>query len=233
MGLRPVLVHGAGPRISERMRLVGKKAEFVEGMRVTDLQTLKIVQEELEKLSEIIIKEITGLGGKAAGINTGKKNVLLVEKKRAAVDLGLVGEIMKVNTSAILDILREEAIAVVLPLGRDKEKKAYNCNADEVASSIAGSLEAEKLVLLTNVKGIMRNPEDTHSFISSLTVSEVQGLIENNIIQQGMIPKVGACIDALNRGVKKTHIIDARLEHSLLLEIFTDTGIGTEIIKEK
>lgn len=233
MGLRPVLVHGAGPRISERMRSEGKKAEFVEGMRVTDWETIKIVQEELEKLNAIIVREITELGAKAVGINTKNKNVLLVEKKKAAVDLGLVGEIVRVNNRPILDSLQEETIAVALPLGRDKEKKIYNCNADEAAASIAGSLGAEKLVLLTNVKGIMRNPEDAHSFISSLTVSEAKGLIESNIIQQGMIPKVQACIDALNSGVKKTHIIDARIQHSLLLEIFTDQGVGTEIVKEK
>jgi acetylglutamate kinase len=233
MGLRPVLVHGAGPRISERMRSCGKKTEFVQGMRVTDCDTMKIVQEELEKLNAIIVREITGLGAKAAGINPKNRSVLLVEKKKAAVDLGLVGEIVKVNTRSILDSLQEEAIVVVLPLGRDKDKKVYNCNADEAAASIAASLQAEKFVLLTNVKGIMRNPEDARSFISSLTVSEARDLIKSDIIQQGMIPKVQACIDALHNGVKKTHIIDARIEHSLLLEIFTDTGIGTEITKEK
>ncbi len=233
MGLRPVLVHGAGPRISERMRSAGKKTEFVDGIRVTDFETIKIVQEELEKLNDIIVREITELGAKAAGINTKNKNVLLVEKKKAAIDLGLVGDIVKVNSRPILDGLQEEAIAVVLPLGRGKDKKIYNCNADAAAASIAGSLQAEKLVLLTNVKGIMRNPEEAHSFISSLTVSEARDLIKSNIIQQGMIPKVEACIDALHSGVKKTHIIDARIQHSLLLEIFTDMGIGTEIIKEK
>ena len=233
MGLRPVLVHGAGPRISERMRSAGKKTEFVDGMRVTDFETIKIVQEELEKLNAIIVREITELGAKAAGINTKNKNVLLVEKKKAAVDLGLVGDIVKVNSRPILDGLQEEAIAVVVPLGRGGDKKIYNCNADEAAASIAGSLQAEKLVLLTNVKGIMRNPQEEHSFISSLTVSEARDLIKSNIIQQGMIPKVEACIDALHSGVKKTHIIDARIQHSLLLEIFTDRGIGTEIIKEK
>lgn len=233
MGLRPVLVHGAGPRINERMRTCGKKAEFVQGMRVTDCDTIKIVQEELEKLNALIVKEIAELGGKVASVGVKNKDILLVEKKKSAVDLGLVGDIVKVNTPAILDGLRQEAIAVVLPLGRGRDKKIYNCNADAAAASIAGSLEAAKLVLLTNVKGIMRNTEDAHSFISSLTVSEARNLMKNNIIQQGMIPKVEACIDALHSGVKKAHIIDARIQHSLLLEIFTDRGIGTEIIKEK
>ena len=233
MGLRPVLVHGAGPRINERMRSCGKKAEFVQGMRVTDCDTIKIVQEELEKLNAIIVKEIINLGAKAVGINPADRSVLMVEKKKAKVDLGLVGEIVKVKTRPILDSLEHEAIAVVLPLGQDKNKKVYNCNADEAAAGISAALGAEKLVLLTNVKGIMRNTDDTQSFISSLSVAEARDLINENIIQQGMIPKVEACITALSNGVKKTHIIDARTEHSLLLEIFTDQGIGTEIVKGK
>ena len=138
---------------------------------------------------------------------------------------------MAVDSQPILEELKKDKIVVVLPMGRGKDKKTYNVNADESASNIAASLEAEKLVLLTNVKGIMRNPEDPHSFISTLTVEEANGLIENKIIHQGMIPKVNACVEALNNGVKKTHIIDARIPHALLLEIFTDHGIGTEIIK--
>ncbi|MDP2927534.1 MAG: acetylglutamate kinase, partial [Candidatus Omnitrophota bacterium] len=134
-------------------------------------------------------------------------------------------------TQLLTEELKKDKVVVVLPMGRGKDKKTYNVNADEVASSIAADMQAEKFVLLTNVKGIMRNAEDANSFMSTLTVSEVSGLIENNIIQQGMIPKVMACVEALSGGVKKTHIIDARTPHGLLLEIFTDQGIGTEIIK--
>ncbi|MDD5060610.1 MAG: acetylglutamate kinase, partial [Candidatus Omnitrophica bacterium] len=129
------------------------------------------------------------------------------------------------------DELKKDKVVVVLPMGRGKDKKAYNVNADEVASSIAAGMQAEKFVLLTNVQGIMRNADDTASFISTLTEKEATQLVENNVIQQGMIPKVNACIDALNGGVKKTHIIDARTPHGLLLEIFTDKGVGTEIVK--
>jgi len=231
MGLRPVLVHGGGPNISERMRASGKKTEFVEGMRVTDAETLQLVEEELLVLNKLIVEELNELGAKAVGLNGKDDDLIQVEKKKAEVDIGLVGQIKGVNTQLLNEELKKDKIAVVLPMGRGKDKKAYNVNADEAAASIAANMQAEKLVLLTNVKGIMRNADDPHSFISTLTVDEVNGLIENKIIQQGMIPKVMACVEALNGGVKKTHIIDARTPHGLLLEIFTDKGIGTEIVK--
>jgi len=230
MGLKPVLVHGGGPNISERMRSSGKKTDFVDGMRVTDEGTLAVVEEELQKLNNLIVKEIAELGAKAIGLN-GKKNALIqVEKKKAKIDLGLVGNIIGINTEIILEELKKEKILVILPMGAGSDKKTYNVNADEVAASMASGLGAEKLVLLTNVKGIMRNPEDPHSFLSTLTVDEAQDLISNNVVQQGMIPKVKACIEALAGGVKKTHVIDARTPHGLLLEIFTDKGVGTEIV---
>lgn len=231
MGLRPVLVHGGGPNISDRMRTSGKKTEFVDGMRVTDEETLKIVEEELQNLNDLIVRELTELGSKAAGLSGSGKNIILAEKKKSQVDLGLVGDIVSVDNAPILEELRKDKVAVILPMGKGKDKKTYNVNADEAASGIAASLEAEKLVLLTNVKGIMRNSDDPNSFLSTLTTNEAAGLIGSNIIQEGMIPKVTACIEALNKGVKKTHIIDARIPHGLLLEIFTDQGIGTEVIK--
>ena len=231
MGLRPILVHGGGPNISERMRAQGKKTEFVEGMRVTDEETLKLVEEELLVLNELITKELIVLGARAIGLNGKENDLIQVEKKKAKIDIGLVGQIKSINTQLLNEELKKDKVVVVLPMGRGKDKKTYNVNADEVAASIAANMQAEKFVLLTNVKGIMRNAEDANSFISTLTVKEANGLIENKIIQQGMIPKVSACIEALNGGVKKTHIIDARTPHGLLLEIFTDKGIGTEIIR--
>jgi acetylglutamate kinase len=231
MGLRPVLVHGGGPNISERMRASGKKTEFVDGMRVTDEETLKLVEEELLVLNALIVKELIELGVKAVGLNGKEDDLIQVEKKKAKVDIGLVGQIKSINSQLLNDELKKDKVAVILPMGKGKDKKTYNINADEVAASIASAMQADKFVLLTNVKGIMRNGEDANSFISTLTVEEANGLIENKIIQQGMIPKVSACIEALNGGVKKTHIIDARTPHGLLLEIFTDQGIGTEIIK--
>lgn len=231
MGLRPVLVHGGGPNISERMRLSGKQAKFVDGIRVTDRETLKIVEEELQELNDLIVKEINVLGAKAIGLKGKESSLIQAVKKKAKEDLGFVGEISGINTKSVLDQLNRDNIAVVLPLGADQRGKIYNINADEAAASISGSLNAEKLVLLTNIKGIMRNPDEPDSFISTLTIREARTLIKDDIIQTGMIPKVSACIEALEKGVKKTHIIDARLQHALLLEIFTDKGIGTEIVK--
>ncbi|MFA5004825.1 MAG: acetylglutamate kinase [Candidatus Omnitrophota bacterium] len=231
MGLRPVLVHGGGPNISDRMRTSGKKTEFVDGMRVTDAETLKLVEEELLYLNQLIVNELAELGVKAVGLNGKDNSLIQVEKKKAKVDIGLVGHITGINTELINDELKKDKVVVVLPMGIGKDKKVYNVNADEVASSVAASMKAEKFVLLTNVKGIMRHADDANSFISTLTVEEVNNLKENKIIQQGMIPKVQACVDALAGGVKKTHIIDARTPHGLLLEIFTDKGIGTEIVK--
>ncbi len=231
IGLKPVLVHGGGPNISDRMRASGKKTDFVDGMRVTDEETLIVVEEELQKLNDVIVKEILGMGVKAAGLNGKYKNLIQAEKKKAKIDLGLVGNIVGVNGQVILDELRSNALVVILPMGVGEDKFAYNVNADEAAANVAASLKAEKLVLLTNVKGIMRNPDDQHSFISTLNEKDAQELIKNKVIQQGMIPKVKACIEALDKGVKKTHIIDACIPHALLLEIFTDKGIGTEIVQ--
>lgn len=231
MGLKPVLVHGGGPSISERMRQEGKKTEFVDGMRITDEKTLGLVEEELKRLNKVIVNEISELGAEVIGLSGKEQKLILVEKKKSKVDLGLVGHITQINTKALLEELKKNKVVVILPMGIGADKKNYNVNADEAASCISACLKAEKLVLLTNVKGIMRNPDDRHSFISTLTTEEAKGLIDDNIIQQGMIPKVKSCIDALNSGVKKTHIIDARTPHGLLLEIFTDEGVGTEIIK--
>jgi len=231
MGLRTILVHGGGPNISDRMRASGKKTEFVEGMRVTDEETLQLVEEELQVLNELIVKELNELGAKAVGLNGKNDELIQVEKKKTKIDIGLVGNIKEINAELLNEELKKDRVVVVLPMGRGKDKKTYNVNADEAAASIAASLEAEKFVLMTNVKGIMRNAEDKNSFISTLTVQEVNGLIENKVIQQGMIPKVNACVVAINGGVKKTHIIDARTPHGLLLEIFTDKGIGTEIVR--
>ncbi|MDP2927713.1 MAG: acetylglutamate kinase, partial [Candidatus Omnitrophota bacterium] len=203
MGLRPILVHGGGPNISERMRATGKKTEFVEGMRVTDEETLQLVEEELLVLNELIVKELNELGAKAIGLNGKDDDLIQVEKKKTKadqVDIGLVGQIKAINTQLLSEELKKDKVVVVLPMGRGKDKKTYNINADEVAAGIAANMQAEKLVLLTNVKGIMRNAEDVNSFISTLTVEEVSGLIENKIIQQGMIPKVAACVEALNGG---------------------------------
>ncbi|MCK4881848.1 MAG: acetylglutamate kinase [Candidatus Omnitrophica bacterium] len=232
VGIRTILIHGGGPHISSRMKEAGIKSEFYDGIRITDKETLTIVSEELEKLNQRIVKEIKDLRGDVTGLK-GDANIIHVEKRKAAKDLGFVGSITSINEEALYTHLQRGHITVVSPMGISVEKQPHNINADEVASAVATSLKAEKLVLLTNVQGVMRTADDGDSLISTLTVDQIDNLIKSNVIHGGMIPKVSACIEALNGGVKKTHIIDARIQHALLLEIFTDRGIGTQILKDE
>lgn len=231
VGIRTVLVHGGGPHITSRLKEEGIKTEFHEGIRVTDKATLRIVQEELDKLNKRIVQEIKELKGAVTGLK-GEENIVYVEKKKASKDLGYVGTITSIEKKTLEEHLHKEYITVVSPMGISLEKQPHNINADEVASAIAGSLRAEKFVLLTNVQGVMRNIEDPGSLLSTLTADEVTSLIEQKIIEGGMIPKVNSCVAALAGGVHKAHIIDARIQHALLLEIFTDRGIGTQIVKK-
>ena len=231
VGIRTIVVHGGGPQISARIKEQGIKPEFHNGIRVTDKETLKIVIEELDKLNTKIVDEIKKLKGDVTGLK-GQENIVRVKKKVADRELGYVGTITSVNQEALEDHLKKGRITVVSPMGISADKQEHNINADEVASAIANSLQAEKLVLLTDVPGVMRDPQNVVSLISSLTIEQVVQLIKSNIIQGGMIPKVTSCVEALNGGGdKKTHIVDARMPHALLLEFFTDQGVGTQIIK--
>ncbi len=233
IGIKTIIVHGGGPKISEVMRKLGKEPQFLQGHRVTDKETMEIVE---MVLGGVINKEIVQLinfhGGKAIGL-TGKDGNLIKAKKRymkinqEEIDLGFVGEVEEVQTELLENLQKDTFIPVIAPIGYDKEGNSYNINADTVASSIAVYLKAEKLILLTDVKGIS-NEKGEH--LPTLKINEALKLIEENIISGGMIPKVYACLNALTGGVKKTHIIDGRIPHSLLLEIFTKKGIGTEII---
>jgi acetylglutamate kinase len=231
VGIRTVLIHGGGPHISTRMKEAGLKSEFHEGIRITDGKTLTIVREELEKLNDRIVREVAELKGDVTGLK-GDENIIHVEKRKSEKDLGFVGSITSIDKKALEGHLKHGHITVVSPMGISVDQQVHNINADEVASAIATSLGAEKLVLLTNVQGVMRMADDAASLISTLTVDQIKDLIEREIIHGGMIPKVGACVNALNGGVKKTHIIDARIHHALLLEIFTDRGIGTQILRK-
>ena len=224
VGIMPVLVHGGGPLITEKLKQTGKKIEFIDGMRATDKKSLAIVEDVLFKeINRGLVDLIKELGGKAGSIN-GKD---FIQGAMYNERLGLVGKVKKINPEII--IKKKNLIPVISPLGTDK-KQTLNINADMVAGELAVALKAEKLVLLTDVKGIMRDSEDETSLFSTLKCDEADDLIKNNIIARGMIPKVGACIAAIKGGVKKAHIIDGRLPHSILLEIFTDKGIGTEIV---
>ncbi len=231
VGIRTILVHGGGPFINARLQATGKKAKFHNGIRITDKHTLDIVSDELGNLNQKIVSEIKALNGDATGLK-GQENIIHVKKKTASKDLGFVGEVQSVDQKAIEKHLKKGHITVISPLGICKEQQTHNINADEVASAIAVSMKAEKLVLLTNVIGVLRDPKSPQSLISTLTDKEVEQLKKKKVINAGMIPKVDACIHTLNGGVHKTHIIDARIRHGILLEIFTNQGIGTQILKK-
>ncbi len=228
-GIRPIIVHGGGPNITERLRESKITTKFVEGMRVTDEFTLKIVEEELSKLNDLIIKEIATHGVKAQGFKK-DDTILKTVKKAGKVDLGFVGEVSGFDREK-LEAALEESIPIISPMGVSDDGAHYNINADEVAFFLASQLKAEKLVLLTNVLGVMRDSRDPSSLISTITAQEIEELIGEKNIDEGMIPKVRAAAKAISSGVKKAHIVDTKIPHALLLEIFTDKGIGTEFVK--
>lgn len=229
VGIKPVVVHGGGPQITRTLERVGIKSTFIDGQRVTNDETMEWVEAVLQgTMNKMLVKEIQKAGGKAVGISGVDSNLILAEKTKK-LKLGRVGKVKKVNTEIILSLIKNGYIPVISPVGVDEKGVSLNINADIVASEIASSLEAEKLFILTNVDGII---DREGKVLESLTASEVKRLLKNaNIIREGMIPKVECCIKAVEKGVKKAHIINGGIEHSILLEIFTDRGIGTEITK--
>jgi acetylglutamate kinase len=241
IGLNPVVVHGGGPQIGEMLTRLGKKSEFVEGMRVTDRETMDVVEMVLVgKVNKEIVAMINQQGGKAVGLS-GKDGRLILAKKlkltRSAgkdktpeiVDIGMVGEVKAIHPDVIESLEKENFIPVIAPIGVGEEGETYNINADLVAGKVAAALKAEKLILLTDVKGVM---DEKKRLIPTLDIHQAKELISKKVVSSGMIPKVNCCLDALNEGVNKTHIIDGTVEHAVLLEIFTDVGIGTQICKE-
>lgn len=228
-GIRPVIVHGGGPFINKRLKRLNIKTKFVDGLRVTGPKEIEIIEDVLKVVNRRIVNEIRMLGGRAQGLSG--KNVIQVRRHRRFKELGFVGEIRHVDKAKIESICSKDIIPVISPLGLGRDKNVYNINADQTSAHIAKALSAEKLALLTNVEGIYRDMEDRKSLISSLAKSKAQTFIKKGIIGTGMIPKVKACISAVKGGVKKAHIIDGSLSHALLLEIFTDKGIGTEVVK--
>lgn len=233
IGIKTIVVHGGGPKITDLMKKLGKEPTFIHGHRVTDRETMEIVE---MVLGGIINKEIVQLinshGGKAIGLTGKDGNLLRARKKQIKIneeetDLGFVGEVEEVSTELLENLQKDSFIPVIAPIGFDKNGNTYNINADTVASSVAVAIGAEKLILLTDVKGIS---DEKGNHIPSLKIDESLKLIEERVISGGMIPKVYACLNALTGGVKKTHIIDGRIPHSLLLEIFTKKGVGTEIV---
>ena len=233
VGMRPVLVHGGGPYISQRLEKMGKEPRFIKGFRVTDEETMEVVEEELSKVNREIVREIVSIGGSAISLS-GKDDHLIEVKKHADIDgedIGFVGDVTKVNDDVIQRMITSDIIPVISPIGVGKDGRAYNVNADQAAAEIARALGALKLAFLTNVHGILKDAKDPESVISHVTLADIEDLIQKGVVSGGMIPKVKSCMRALERGVKKVHIINGKIPHGLLLEIFTDKGIGTEIVK--
>ena len=229
VGIRSVLVHGGGPAISRRLSASGHRSRFIDGLRVTDASTIRVVNRALEEVNRRLVTQVRSLGGQAVGLTSKQKAIAASPHPRMA-ELGFVGSVAWVQNGLIRRILGRHAIPVISPVGVG-HGKLYNINADEVASEVAASLRAEKLVLLTNVRGILRRANNPASLLSTVSIKQAKGLSGRGVIQEGMIPKVRACVSALRRGVRKTHIIDASIPHAMLLEIFTKQGIGTEIVR--
>ena len=230
VGIHPVLVHGGGPHIDAKLKVLGKNIRFIDGKRVTDEKVVSVVDEALDLVNQQLVREIRGeLAGHAKGIS-GKEGLFQI-KPDARRELGFVGEIVKVKNSSIEKLFKAATIPVVSPISRGRDGKLYNVNADEAATKLAESLKAEKLVLLTDVNGILRDQTDPNSLIPTVRSEEIPSFISKGIVDRGMIPKVKAAAHALSKGVRKVHIINGNLPRALLLEIFTDHGIGTQIVK--
>lgn len=233
VGFRPIIVHGGGKEISRWVDKAGKETEFVGGLRVTDKETIEIAQMVLGKVNKDLVVNVQTLGVQAAGISGMDGGMLKVEKKYVdGRDIGYVGDIKSVDTKILQDLMEQDFLPIVYPIGMDENGDAYNINADEAASAIATALKAEKLAYLSDVEGVRMDPEDPASVISELYVDEAEKLVEEGVIQGGMLPKIRNCIEALKDGVSRIHIMDGRIPHSLLLEFFTNKGIGTAIIQE-
>lgn len=240
VGIKVVIVHGGGPEITQFLKKVGKESSFVSGLRVTDEETVEIAEMVLDgKINSEIVMLLNrrglravGLSGKDAGLIQAEKKLATVYEQgdKVKVDIGYVGKTKKVDTRILEDLISRDYVPVIAPIGVGDDGESYNINADYVAADIAGALHAEKLLLLTDTDGVYKNFEDKKSFISTLKADDAREFIKEGIISGGMIPKVEACLRALNTGANKAHIIDGRLPHSIILELFTATGIGTQVI---
>lgn len=233
VGFKPIIVHGGGKEISRWVDKVGMKTRFINGLRVTDSDTMELAEMVLAKVNKDLVSRVQALGVKAAGI-CGKDGGLLKAGKKLldGKDIGFVGDIKGVDIKILKDLIEKDFLPIVFPIGMDSDGVSYNINADEAASAIATALKAEKLAYLSDVEGVREDPSDPESVISELYISEAKQLIADGIISGGMIPKIENCIDAVTCGVSRVHIMDGRIPHSLLLEIFTNKGIGTAIMKE-
>ena len=233
VGFKPIIVHGGGKEISRWVSKVGKEPQFINGLRVTDEETMELAEMVLNKVNKELVALVESLGVKAVGVSGKDGNLLKVEKKFSnGQDIGFVGNITEVNPKILSDLLEKDFLPIVCPVGLDENFQTYNINADDAACAIAKQMHAEKLAFLTDIEGVYRDPEDPSTLISKLFVKEARELINSGNVGGGMIPKLQNCVDAIEGGVSRVHILDGRIKHCLLLEIFTDKGIGTAILRK-
>jgi len=233
VGFKPIIVHGGGKDISRMVERVGMTPQFVNGLRVTDAETMEIVEMVLNRVNKGLVQLVESLGVRAIGISGKDGGLLQVDKKYSeGKDIGFVGQVKKVNAEILWDLLEKDFLPVICTVGMDDEFQSYNINADDAACAIAQAMEAEKLAFLTDIEGVYKDPKDPETLISELTVTEAKALITDGYIGGGMLPKLQNCIDAIESGVSRVHILDGRIPHCLLLEIFTNKGIGTAILKD-
>ena len=233
VGFKPIIVHGGGKEISRWVSKVGMEPKFINGLRVTDEPTMELAEMVLGKVNKELVQMVESLGVRAIGLSGKDGGLLNVTKKYSnGEDIGYVGEVQKVNADILWDLLEKDFLPIICPIGMDDDYNTYNINADDAACAIARAMNAEKLAFLTDIEGVYKDPNDPSTLISELQISEAKEFIEKGYIGGGMLPKLNNCIDAIENGVSRVHILDGRIPHCLLLEIFTNKGIGTAILKD-
>ena len=234
VGFKPIIVHGGGKEISKWVGKMGMEPKFINGLRVTDKDTMEVAEMVLGKVNKSLVQIVEELGVRAIGLSGKDGGLLKVEKKYSnGEDIGFVGDVKEVNADILYDLLEKDFLPIICPIGLDDEYNTYNINADDAACAIARAVKAEKLAFLTDIEGVYKNPEDPKTLISELTVSEAKKLISDGYIRGGMLPKLNNCIEAIENGVSRVHILDGRIPHCVLLEIFTNKGIGTAILDKE
>ena len=234
VGFKPIIVHGGGKEISKWVGKMGMEPKFINGLRVTDKDTMEVAEMVLGKVNKSLVQIVEELGVRAIGLSGKDGGLLKVEKKYSnGEDIGFVGDVKEVNADILYDLLEKDFLPIICPIGLDDEYNTYNINADDAACAIARAVKAEKLAFLTDIEGVYKNPEDPKTLISELTVSEAKKLISAGYIKGGMLPKLNNCIEAIENGVSRVHILDGRIPHCVLLEIFTNKGIGTAILDKE
>ncbi len=234
VGMHPIIVHGGGKEINKWLGYMGKESEFVDGLRVTDKETMEVAEMVLNKVNKFLVQEMEKQGVRAAGVS-GKDGVMLLCKKKMpnGKEIGYVGDVVSVNTEIIDTLIENDFVPIIAPVGLNEHYHAININADEAASAVAKAMHAEKLAYMTDIEGVCKDPDDPSTLISVLSLDEAKQLIKDGTIGGGMIPKIKNCVEAVEQGVNRVHILDGRREHCLLLEFFTRKGIGTAIIDNK